>query len=316
MEENHRRQGTRHSDSSKLAVSDVVSSGDSRSKENNLVQKEFISSTGVFNYEKFRQYSSGSMPLLDKNLKDQGFSNSEIRFMRKAWRPSTKKTYSNYLKQWLQFCEYHEIDPNRPKPCQVARFLILLSKQGSAYSTVNIARCLISAVTHVDNYNMLGNNRYVCMAVATAGNVNPPEPRYDSTWKVADVLKVFKRWRRNSVLSVKLLTWKLTVLLLLCTAQRGQTIWLLPLSGLIELEEGVRFRMKHQLKPGEPLSVIKIARFPQDTRLCPVRCLKKYIERTKGRRGKIDQLLITTVKPYRPCSRSEHSIQLGKANAQ
>lgn len=97
-----------------------------------------------------------------------------------------------------------------------------------------------------------------------------------------------------------------TVLLLLCTAKQGQTIWLLPLSGLIEIEEGVVFKMRHQLKhnrPGEPLSVIKIARFRQDTRLCLVRCLKTNITRTKVRRGQIDQLLISTVKPYRAVGR-------------
>lgn len=246
------------------------------------------------------------MPLLDENLSNQGFSKSEIRFLRKAWRPSTRKTYSNYIKQWLQFCEHVCIDPNKPEPHQVARFLILLSKQGSAYSTVNIARCSLSAVTHVDNYTTLGNNRYVCMAVAAAGNVKPPKLRYNSTWKVSDVFKVFKRWGRNSTLSVKLLTWKLTVLLLLCTAQRGQTIWLLPLSGLVECEGGVMFKMKHQLKhnkPGDPLSVIKVSKFPEDTRLCPIKCLRAYINKTKERRGKIDQLLISTVKPYRPVGR-------------
>lgn len=192
----------------------------------------------------------------------------------------------------------------------MAKFLILLSKQGSAYSTVNIARCSISAVTHVDDNNTIGCNRYVSMAVTAAGNTRPPEPRYSSIWKVSDVFKVSKRWGRNSVLNLKLLTWKLTVLLLLCTAQRGQTIWLLSLSGLMETEDGVLFKMCHQLnhnKPGEPLSVIKIAKFRQDMRLCPVKCLKAFIKRTEARRGKIDQLLISTVKPYRAVGRGSVS---------
>lgn len=246
------------------------------------------------------------MPLLDSNLKAQGFGKSDIRFLRKAWRPSTKKTYANYLKQWVQFCKHFKIDPRHPEPRYVTKFLILLSKQGSAHSTVNIARCAISAVTHVGESLTIGCNRYVSMAVTAAGNFKPPEPRYSSTWKVSDVFRVFKRWGRNSVLNLRLLTWKVTVLLLLCTAQRGQTIWLLPLSGLVETEEGVVFKMRHQLKhnkPGEPLSIIKIAKFRQDTRLCPVRCLKSYIERTKVRRGDIDQLLISTVKPYRAVGR-------------
>lgn len=246
------------------------------------------------------------MPLLDNNLKAQGFSKSDIKFMRNAWRPNTKKTYSNYLKQWVQFCKHFKLDPRFPKPKYVAKFLILLSKEGSAYSTVNIARCAISAVTHVDDFKTIGCNRYVSMAVTAAGNVNPPQPRYSSTWKVSEVFKVFQSWGRNSLLNLRLLTWKLTVLLLLCSAQRGQTIWLLPLSGLVETEEGILFRMRHQLKhnkPGDPLSVIKFAKYTPDTRLCPVRCIKAYVKRTRERRGKIDQLLISTIKPYRAVDR-------------
>lgn len=309
MEEDCGRGIACHSNHPKVAITKLVPVGRTVCQKNSLVQEEsgeFVPPPKDIDYRKLTEHSLGSMPLLDENLKTQGFSKSDIKFLRKAWRPSTKKTYSNYLKQWVQFCEHFGVDPREPKPNQVGKFLILLSKQGSAYSTVNIARCAISAVTHVDNFNSIGCNRYVSMTVAAAGNVNPPEPRYSSTWRVADVFKVFKRWGRNSTLKFKWLTWKLTVLLLLCTAQRGQTIWLLPLSGMRETEQGVVFRMKHQLKhnkPGEPLSVIRLAKFSQDTRLCPVQCLKRYVERTKDMRGEIDQLLISTVKPYRAVGR-------------
>lgn len=310
MAKDCRRGSSRYSRGPKMAVSGVVPDGTTISKESALVPEETgesFPSTENINYERLNEYPVGSMPLLDQSLRKQGFGKSDVRFLRKAWRKGTKKTYSNYLKQWVQFCKYFEIDPRQPNPTYVAKFLILLSKQGSAYSTVNIARCAISAVTHVDDNTTMGCNRYVGMAVTAAGNVKPPEPRYNSTWKVSDVFKVFKSWGRNSLLDFKKLTWKLTVLLLLCTAQRGQTIWLLPLSGLVDTEDGVAFRMKHQLKhnkPGEPLSVIRVAKFRQDMRLCPVRCLKAYIERTKVRRGDIDQLLISLVKPYRAVGRS------------
>lgn len=95
--------------------------------------------------------------------------------------------------------------------------------------------------------------------------------------------------------------------MLLCTAQRGQTIWLLKLSGMSESEEGISFRMSDLLKhnkPGDPLSIIKIARFREDTRVCPVQCLKAYIRKTKELRKGIDELLISTVKPYRAIGRN------------
>lgn len=247
------------------------------------------------------------MPLLDRNLKDQGFSKSEIRFTRQAWRPNTKKVYSNYLRQWIQFCESFGYDPCKPKTDQVTRFLILLAKEGCAYSTINIARCSLSAVIHVGDYNTIGSNRYVGMVVAASGNANPPKPKYSSTWNVKDVFSVFKRWGRNTKLSLQFLSWKLAMLLLLCTAQRGQTIWLMKISGMSFVQEGVVFRMQDLLKhnkPGDPLSVIRVASFAEDTRLCPVRCLKAYVRKTKDLRGDIDQLLISTIKPYRAIGRN------------
>lgn len=247
------------------------------------------------------------MPLLDKNLKEQGFTKSEIRFTRQAWRPNTKKVYSNYLRQWVHFCEVLGYYPCNPETAQVSRFLIWLAKEGCAYSTINIARCSLSAVIHKGDYNTVGNNRYVGMVVAASGNANPPKPKYSSTWNVKDVFKVFKRWGRNTSLSLQHLSWKLTLLLLLCTAQRGQTVWLLKLSGMQYVDEGVVFAMQDLLKhnkPGDPLSIIKVAKFPEDTRLCPVQCLKAYVRKTKEIRGEINQLLISTVKPYRAIGRN------------
>lgn len=98
-----------------------------------------------------------------------------------------------------------------------------------------------------------------------------------------------------------LLSQKLTVLLLLSTAQRGQTIWRLHLSGMKLTDFGVKFHMQHQLKhnkPGEPLSTSKIYAYKPDSVICLVRCLKEYIHRTRKFRKREDQLLLTTRQPY------------------
>lgn len=84
-------------------------------------------------------------------------------------------------------------------------------------------------------------------------------------------------------------------------------MWLLKLSGMQYVDEGVVFAMQDLLKhnkPGDPLSIIKVAKFPEDTRLCPVQCLKAYVRKTKEIRGEINQLLISTVKPYRAIGRN------------
>lgn len=73
------------------------------------------------------------------------------------------------------------------------------------------------------------------------------------------------------------------------------------MSGLKFTEFGARFHMKNLLKhnqPGEPLSSIKVYDFKEDRRICPVRCLKEYVNRTRKLRHGEDQLLISTSKPH------------------
>lgn len=224
-----------------------------------------------------------------------------------AWKEGTRRTYRCYIIQWIMYCDYNHFDPYEPSVRHVTDFLRLLLQDGASYSTINIARCALSAVLETGSRDTIGSHPLVSLVVRGCGNLNPPEPRYDSTWDVSKVFKLFHKWGRNSKLRLGRLAHKLTVLLLLCTAQRGQTIWRMHLSGMRLMDYGVRFRMKHQLKhnkPGEPLSSIKVVEFKEDPLICPVRCLKEYIYRTKYLRKGEDQLLIKSRKPHGKISRN------------
>lgn len=204
------------------------------------------------------------------------------------------------------YCKYHQFDPYEPSVRHVTDFLRLLLEDGASYSTINIARCALSAVIDTGSKDTIGSDPMVALVVKGCGNVNPPEPKYDSIWDVSVVFKLLEKWGHNRKLSILQLSKKLTMLLLLCTAQRGQTVWRFTLSGLKFTDDGARFHMRHQLKhnrPGEPLSSIKVVAFPDNKNICPISCLKEYLYRTKKLRGKTDQLLITTSKPYEGVAR-------------
>ena len=90
---------------------------------------------------------------------------------------------------------------------------------------------------------------------------------------------LLKSWDKNAKLTLKLLTLKLVILLLLVTSQWGQTIIALSLEGL-ELGEFVVFKLKQLLKHnrlGEPLDKVVLRPFDQCKKLCVVRTLKSYI---------------------------------------
>lgn len=197
-----------------------------------------------------------------------------------------------------------------PEIGEIVDFLIELTESGAPFSTVIIARCALSAaLPHFQNQTV-GKDEAVSWTVKGANNVNPPRPRYTSFWNVNLVFDLFRAWGRNSKLTLYRLTVKVTVLLLLLTAQRGQTVWRLNVSGLEFFEDKMVFRLHHLLKhnkPGDPLDTLIVPAYPADSLLCPVRVVKRYLLRTKKHRKNFDQLLLATRPPYLPVSRDSIS---------
>lgn len=248
-----------------------------------------------------------SLPLLKRRFDKAGLSKPCRILALHAWREGTRKSYRCYIIQWMMYCDFHNFDPYEPSIRNVTNFLRLLFQEGASYSTINIARCALSAVLDTNSRETIGSDPMVSLVLRGCGNLRPPEPKYDSTWDVSKVFKLFNTWGRNSKLPLLKLSKKLTMLLLLCTAQRGQTIWRFHLSGLRFTEYGARFNMKHQLKqnkPGEPLCTIKIFAYDSNSEICPISCLREYIRRTSKLRNGHDQLLLKSLRPHGPISRN------------
>ena len=111
----------------------------------------------------------------------------------------------------------------------------------------------------------------------------------------------------NQVITLKLLSMKLAILLLLVSSQRGQTIINLTTDRMRLEEESVVFKMKTLLKHnqlGHPLDSIRFHVFEQRKRLCVVRTIKHYLERTRKTRGNRTQLLLSYIGPHAPISKA------------
>ena len=98
------------------------------------------------------------------------------------------------------------------------------------------------------------------------------------------MFNLFKAWPNNRHLSLKLLSYKVAILLLLVTGHRGQTIVALSLDGLeIERAEAI-FDLKTLLKSnrnGNPLSSLHVNTFRKDRKLCVVSAIRAYISLTR-----------------------------------
>lgn len=96
MEKDSRRGNTSYPDHTQMAITNVVPDGNKVSKENFMVQErseQFVPSAKVIDYQRLKEHTSSSMPLLDQNLRAQGFEKADIKFLRKAWQTSTKKVF-------------------------------------------------------------------------------------------------------------------------------------------------------------------------------------------------------------------------------
>ena len=234
----------------------------------------------------------------------QGFDNQTILLMMDAWRLSTKKVYTTYLNKWSTYCIERNINILNPTLPQACRFLRMLSDAGVGYSALNTARSAMSTILPSFGKNTFGSHPYVCLLLKGAYERNPPKPKYIQFWDVNKVFSVLKSWGSNSQLSLKLLTLKLAMLLLLVTSQRGQTIVNLVVDDLL-LSDVVVFKMKKLLKHnklGDPLDTLVLKPYDKCKRLCVVRTLKMYLSRTETFRS-YSGLLLSFVKPHKPISR-------------
>ena len=147
-------------------------------------------------------------------------------------------------------------------------------------------------------------------------NSRPALPRLNVTWDVSIVLNYLESM---SDVSLFQLSCKLSMLFLLLSAQRCQTLHLIELPDIRFLNNCVYIGPSHVLKqtrPGKHLETLCFKKYDKNKKLCLVRVLSEYIKRTKELRS-TTKLLISTIKPVGAASKSTVSrwvkVVMGKA---
>ena len=222
-----------------------------------------------------------------------------------AWREGTVKLYATYLKKWGLFCLTKSVKPLEPSLAQVCKFLRMLAQEGLGYGAINTARCALSVILPKIDGQTVGKHQLVHWLLRSVYALNPPRARYARFWDVTRVFAMLKNWPGNKNLSLKDLTLKLIILLLLVTGHRGQTIIALSLDGLLLEDEEVVFSLNKLIKSnrtGDCLSTIVLQPYNKCPRICVIRALRAYIWRTKDLRLS-KQLLISFIRPHGPVSR-------------
>ena len=106
----------------------------------------------------------------------------------------------------------------------VAHFFADLFHTGLEYSTIDTHRSSISAVHDPIEGFSVGKHPKVCNLLTVVFNKRPPKPKYCFVWDVEAVLKYLTCLPPNDLLSTKMLTLKLAMLLALTSASRCSEI--------------------------------------------------------------------------------------------
>ena len=223
-----------------------------------------------------------------------------------SWRSGTQKQYKVYLEKWILFCREREVNYCSPPISDALEFLMGLYAQGLGYSTLNTARSALSSILHISDCQNFGSHPLVVRFMKGVFETRKPKPKYDDIWDASKVLNYLSTLHPVKELSLKDLTLKVLMLLLLVTGQRGQSIHLMTLSAMKRTESLCQFQILNHTKtskPGHSSTSITISEFEQDRRICPLTALQEYLDRTQGHRNGEQCLFISYVKPHRAVSR-------------
>ena len=108
-----------------------------------------------------------------------------------------------------------------------------IHSRGLSYSSINKGRSALSSILTIKNCGKLGSHPLVTRFMkGILYELNKPKLKYTQIKDVSKVLDYLKTLSPVGQLSLKELTLKTVLLLLLVTGQRGQFIYLLSLNGI------------------------------------------------------------------------------------
>lgn len=211
---------------------------------------------------------------------------------------ATLKQYAGPLEQWRLFCETKNYNFLDITPQVLIEFLTEQYDKGASYGTINNYRSAVSLLSK----EKIGSHLDVCRFMKGIWRNRPQLPKYNNTWDVTIVLNYLENL---DVSKLKNLAFKTVTLLALCSAQRAQTLSKVKLSNIKKVPDGLEIKIPDLLKtsgPGRAQPVLQLSLFKEKPQLCVVTSILEYITKTKHIRKNVDELFLSTVKPFHAIS--------------
>jgi len=129
---------------------------------------------------------SVSLSFMRRLYKNRGFSERATNIVLQSRHQSSQKQYDTHIRKWLLFCTKRQADPIHPTISMAVDFLTTLYDEGLSYSSINSARCALSAILEspASAYSTFGEHPDVKRFMKGIFQSRPPLPRYCKTWDV------------------------------------------------------------------------------------------------------------------------------------
>ena len=247
-----------------------------------------------------------------------GLSERAAALVASSRRASTCESYNSRLAAYFQWCDSHGLDPRHTSAPQVADFLISIFDKKLALSTIRGYRSAIAAIhagfpdgTNVSSAPCLGS------LVRAFFLKRPPVRKLLPSWSLPTVLEALAKppFEPLAEASLRNLSVKTAFLVAIASGQRRSALHALSTAqGHLRWERGgVRFIptpsyiAKNQTASSGPVEIFiqplsAHSSVQEDKLWCPVRALKYYWSRTKGKRSG-DRLFVITKEPFSPASK-------------
>jgi hypothetical protein len=226
-------------------------------------------------------------------------SESAILFISNSIRDSTKKSYASCWKRWTRECAKGQWNPLDPTEHQVVIYLASLLDAGLASASVMIHKSAIWTCLGLRDIKFLQLlDSDLIKRVLNGGFNSSPIVRKSSVWDLNQVPECFESRGPNDRVSMGKLFKKTLMIVSLVTPCRVlelaassrdfvvyDTGWILNFDKLKENSTVKRNNLQ-----------LEISAFP-NRKLCPLACLKTYVERTKN--ADTMSLFVTLSRPFR-----------------
>ena len=126
--------------------------------------------------------------------------------------------------KWIAFCTEHDVDIFTPTFAEALDFLASLFQNKASYSTINTVRSALSSFLLFGKEMPFGELPIVRRFMKGVYELRPTFPKHKEIWDVKILFYYFHHQDCAAALTLNDLTLKVTILLLLLSGQRCQTI--------------------------------------------------------------------------------------------